>query len=104
MSPPTGCQSAGGREDRSMVDWWTETDRAILDCLRQSGPLSPTDLGHRLGLSAGEVTCFLSMLIGEGKVRIRAVELDDAAEPSRPNEGARRTREARRSSRLAGGE
>src|SRR5206468_2504811 len=58
-----------------MIDWWSETDHAILECLRETGPMSPEDLSHRTGLSVGEITAFLAMLVREGRVRVRMVEL-----------------------------
>ncbi len=62
-----------------MIDWWSETDAAILDCLRRHGAMSPIDLGRRLGVSEGEMTAFLAMLVREGKVSIRLVELNASA-------------------------
>ena len=58
-----------------MIDWWSETDHAILECLLATGPMSPEDLAHRTGLSVGEITAFLAMLVREGRVRVRMVEL-----------------------------
>ncbi len=58
-----------------MIDWWDETDHAIIACLWASGPLSPEDLSRRTGLSAGEIRAFLTMLVSEERVRIRIVEL-----------------------------
>ena len=58
-----------------MIDGWSETDHAILECLRETGPMSPDDLSHRTGLSVGEITAFLAMLVREGRVRVRMVEL-----------------------------
>lgn len=58
-----------------MIDWWSETDHAILDCLRAIGPMSPEDLSRQTGLSEGEIGAFLSMLVKEGRIRIRVVEL-----------------------------
>ena len=58
-----------------MIDWWQDTDHAILECLRTSGPLSPHDLCHRVGLSEGEIAEFLAMLVRQRRVRIRLVEL-----------------------------
>ncbi len=58
-----------------MIDWWSETDHAIVECLRASGPMSPEDLSHRTGLSLGEITAFLAMLVREGRIRVRVVEL-----------------------------
>ncbi len=66
-----------------MIDWWIEVDGAILDCLAQSGAMSLADLARRVGLSEGEATHCISLLLREGRVRIRAVELNDhpQAEP-----------------------
>lgn len=58
-----------------MIDWWGEVDNAILDCLRHGGAMSPGDLGQQVGISEGEATAFLVMLVREGKVRLRLVEL-----------------------------
>ena len=58
-----------------MIDWWNETDDAIVECLRTTGPMSPEELSRRVGLSVGDVTAFLAMLVREERVRIRAVEL-----------------------------
>ena len=58
-----------------MIDWWSETDHDIVECLRASGPMSPEDLSHRTGLSLGELTAFLAMLVREGRIRVRVVEL-----------------------------
>jgi predicted ArsR family transcriptional regulator len=58
-----------------MIDWWQETDTAILECLRRHGAMSPAALGRHLGMSEGEATAFLAMLVREGKVAIRLVEL-----------------------------
>jgi len=58
-----------------MIDWWSETDHDIVECLRASGPMSPEDLSHRTGLSLGEITAFLAMLVREGRIRVRVVEL-----------------------------
>lgn len=64
-------------------NWWNEVDKTILECLRRAGPLSPAELGRRLGMSEREATAFLSTLIREGKVRMPLVELDEAAWRSR---------------------
>jgi DNA-binding Lrp family transcriptional regulator len=68
-----------------MIDWWSETDRAIVECLRASGPMSPEALAARIGLSVGEVGAFLAMLARENRVRMRIVELT-------PEEESRQTR------------
>jgi hypothetical protein len=68
-----------------MLDWWSETEHAIVDCLESGGPMSPEDLAQRVGISEGETTAFLCMLAREKKVVIRLVGLDDkrASQPSR---------------------
>jgi DNA-binding Lrp family transcriptional regulator len=62
-----------------MIDWWAETDNAVLECLRKAGPMNPRDLADRIGISEGEATAFLCMLAAEGRVRIRLVELNAPA-------------------------
>ena len=42
-----------------MVDWWSETEHAIVECLEHDGPMSPEDLARRVGISEGEATAFL---------------------------------------------
>jgi hypothetical protein len=74
-----------------MVDWWSETEHAIVECLGTSGPMSPEDLAQRVGISEGETTAFLCMLAREKKITIRLVGLKD--EPAtRPTRGAARLR------------
>ena len=65
-----------------MIDWWTETDDAIVECLRILGPTSPEELARRVGLSVGDVSAFLALLVREDRVRIRSVDLT-AEEKSR---------------------
>jgi DNA-binding Lrp family transcriptional regulator len=60
-----------------MIDWWSETDHAILRCLGTGGPMSPEELSRRVGLSAGELAVFLAMLVREGRIRIRSVDLGE---------------------------
>ncbi len=59
-----------------MIDWWTETDNAILECLRTAEAMSPAELGQRVGTSEGETIAFLCMLARQGKVRIHLVGLN----------------------------
>jgi hypothetical protein len=66
-----------------MVDWWSETEHDIVECLRRDGTLSPAQLGQRVGVSETEATMFLCMLVREGKIRIRLVEsVDETKGPS----------------------
>jgi hypothetical protein len=81
-----------------MIDWWTEVDGAILDCLDQAGSMSLTDLACQVGLSEGEAAHFVSMLVREGKVRIRAVELNDPPQAEQTGSGSARDRTVRRPS------
>lgn len=69
-----------------MVDWWSETEHAIVECLGSEGPMSPEDLARRVGMSEGEATAFLCMLAREKKVFIRLVGLNGEA-ASRPPRG-----------------
>jgi DNA-binding Lrp family transcriptional regulator len=82
-----------------MNDWWSETDRSILECLREAGPVSPGDLGRRVGISEGEATAFLCMLATQGKVRIRLAELNDERAGSPTNGGLELPRRARAGAR-----
>jgi len=61
-------------EDLAMVDWWSETEHDIVECLHRDGAMSPAELGRRVGVSETEAAMFLCMLAREGKVRIRLVE------------------------------
>jgi hypothetical protein len=58
-------------------NWCIEVDTTLLDCLRTGGPMSPAEIGRRTGMSEGEVTAFLTVLIGEGRVRLRLVGLGE---------------------------
>ena len=74
-----------------MVDWWSETEHDIVECLRRDGALSPAELGRRVGVSETEAAMFLCMLAREKKVLIHLVGLPDM--PSgRPPRGAARLR------------
>lgn len=66
-----------------MVDWWSETEHAMVECLESGGPMSPEDLAQRLGISEGEATAFVCMLAREKKLVIRLVASKDAP-ASRP--------------------
>jgi hypothetical protein len=60
-----------------MVDWWSETEHAIVECLGSAGAISPGELGRRVGISEDEAIAFLCMLARERKVSIRLVGLND---------------------------
>jgi hypothetical protein len=67
-----------------MVDWWSETEHDIVECLSRDGALSPAELGRRVGVSESEASMFLCMLAREGKVRIRLVESVSQSEDPSP--------------------
>jgi predicted ArsR family transcriptional regulator len=75
-----------------MIDWWSETEHAVVECLSSAGPMSPQDLARRVGISEGETIAFLCMLVREQKVAIQLVGLT-AVPLSRPARGAGRHRE-----------
>ena len=75
-----------------MIDWWSETEHAVVEALASAGPMSPQDLARRVGISDGEAIAFLCMLAREQKVAIQLVGLTAAA-PSRPAREAARRRE-----------
>ena len=80
-SAASALQATG--EGLAMVDWWSETEHDIVECLRRDGTLSPAELGQRVGVSETEATMFLCMLVREGKIRIRLVEsVDESQGPS----------------------
>jgi len=58
-----------------MIDWWSETEHAVVDALASAGPMSPQDLAQRIGISEGEVIAYLCMLARERKVAIQLVAL-----------------------------
>lgn len=57
-----------------MDDWWSEFDVDVLRCVSGSGPISPPEVGKRLGISEDAAVSVLAMLAREGKIRIRLVE------------------------------
>jgi hypothetical protein len=72
-------------------DWWAETDDAILQCLRDGGAMSPSDIARRLGISSREATAVVCMLATQGKIRLGWVELGPgAALAGSARDGARR--------------
>ncbi|HTY80151.1 MAG TPA: hypothetical protein VMI34_20155 [Candidatus Bathyarchaeia archaeon] len=71
-----------------MIDWWSETEHAVIESLAVAGPMSPQDLSRRLHLSESEVVAFLCMLAREKKVSLQLVGLMEAP-ATRPSRGAR---------------
>jgi len=72
-----------------MIDWWSETEQAVIECLTSAGPMSPQDVARRIGISEGEAISFLCMLAREQKVAIQLVGLTGAP-PSGPGRGRAR--------------
>ena len=54
-------------------DFWADLNHDILKCLAM-GPVSPGEIGRRLGISEAAAASCLSMLAAEGQVRICLVE------------------------------
>ena len=67
---------------RDMDDWWAGIDEDVRTCLMDRAPLTPVEIGRRLGISEGAATSLLCMLASAGKVRICLVELSDATSGS----------------------
>lgn len=55
--------------------WWNAIEDEVLGCLDARGGASPVEIARRTGLSEDAVCSVLAMLAGEGRVRIRHVEL-----------------------------
>jgi DNA-binding Lrp family transcriptional regulator len=51
-------------------DWWAGVDAETLQCLGEHGPMTPDELGRRLGMSEDAAASLISHLVREGKVRI----------------------------------
>jgi hypothetical protein len=58
-----------------MIDWWSETEHAVVDALASAGPMSPQDLAQRVGISEGEAIAYLCMLAKEKNPAIQLVGL-----------------------------
>src|SRR5712691_4441339 len=71
-------------EGLAMVDWWSETEHDIVECLRRHGIHIPAELGERVRVSETEAAMFLSMLARVSKIRIRLVESVDESEGPSP--------------------
>ena len=56
-------------------DWWRLLDDEVLGCLACGRPMSPEEVGGKLGMSAEATASLLTMLIRDGRVRMTAVEL-----------------------------
>jgi predicted transcriptional regulator len=65
-------------ENAIVDDYWADLNRDILNCLAM-GPISPGEIGRRLGISEGAAASCLSLLAAEGRVRICLVEKGSSA-------------------------
>ena len=59
-------------------DFWADLNRDILNCLAM-GPVSPGEIGRRVGISEAAAASCLSLLASEGRVRICLVEKGSAS-------------------------
>jgi IclR helix-turn-helix domain len=91
-APPTQCHvfiEIDGRPVEGSA--WTEIDAAVLNAVNAAGGrLTLAQIATRVGMSEGAVQSIVSMLAGQGKLRIAAVELPSrrvlapAPRPARP--------------------
>jgi predicted ArsR family transcriptional regulator len=58
----------------AMDEWWNEVDEVILACLDETGEMSPSEIGCRLGMSEEAAASVLGMLAQAGRVRISRVQ------------------------------
>lgn len=61
-------------------DWWATLEGDLRRHLREHGPLTPPELGRKLGLSPQAVTSLALLLAQEGKVRICLLADGDIAD------------------------
>ena len=54
-------------------DFWSLLDGEVLDCLACGRPLSPEEIGDKLGMSADAAASLVTMLVHDGRVRITSV-------------------------------
>ena len=71
-------KSVATAENAIVEDYWADLNRDILNCLA-TGPISPGEIGRRLGISEGAAASCLSLLAAEGRVRICLVEKGSSA-------------------------
>jgi predicted ArsR family transcriptional regulator len=50
--------------------WWASVDSETVQCLTEHGPMSPDELGKRLGMSEDAAASLLAHLVREGRARI----------------------------------
>jgi DNA-binding Lrp family transcriptional regulator len=71
-----------------MDDWWSVMDEDVCRELRDNGPMSPAEIGQRLGVSEVAVISLVALLAREGKVRICLVAGAEDAGRRQPDQAA----------------
>lgn len=54
-------------------EWWELLNGEVLDCIACGRPVSATEVGETLGMSADAAASLLTMLVQDGRVRIASV-------------------------------
>jgi len=70
-----------------MVEWSTELEGEILNCLQRTGITTPAEIGRRLRISEAATASLLTILVREGKVRMCLVELTERQPMARAPNG-----------------
>ena len=52
------------------MDWWSELDDEIVNCLIGHDSLTPDELSQKVGMSIAAVTSLLGRLAQEGRITI----------------------------------
>ena len=55
------------------TEWWDLLDGEVLDIVACGRPVSPDEVGAKLGMSADAAASLLTMLVRDGRVRIASV-------------------------------
>jgi hypothetical protein len=61
------------RREAATMDWWSELDDEIVNCLVGQESLTPDELSQKVGMSAEAVTSLLGRLAQEGRIAILRV-------------------------------
>lgn len=57
----------------AIMDWWSELDDEIVNCLADQESLTPGELSQKVGMSTEAVTSLLGRLAQEGRITILRV-------------------------------
>ena len=57
------------------IDFWADLDDEIIGCLARHGALTPGELARHVGIPEPAAISLLCLLVQQGRVTIRAVEL-----------------------------